>query len=469
MGQVRDWFTDPDTGHIVMVTAIFTLATVGGGMLIGLYLATLLNRRLRGRGVGRTIVVAPFVLSGVAVGLLWLFVFDPNFGVTSALLKAFGAAAPDWYNDPQWALAMIIIVYLWKNVGYVALVYLAALQAVPKDLLEAATLDGATPPQAFRRIVLPLLGPTTFFLGVTTLLSSLQSFDIIQAMTKGGPLEGTTTMMYQIYQEGFQTGRAGYSSAIATVLPLVWMFLASFKDRDEIYTVPIQWLPASFDLSNYSAALAAVPFGHFFANSVITTVAGAGLKIMLGLPTAYAVVFLDFPFKKFIFSLVVFALLVPQQIVVIPNYTLVSELGWINTYQGMIVPGLASAFGTFLFRQHFLTLPVSILEAAALDGASHWTRLWRFVVPISGPTISAVALVSIVSEWNEYLWPLLVVDRADMMTLPVGLTLLQNNDGVTNWGVLMAGTVLVTLPMLVAFFILQRRIVDGLTTGAVTG
>lgn len=258
--------------------------------------------------------------------------------------------------------------------------------------------------------------------------------------------------------------------AVATmILPLVWMMLASFKGQTEIYTVPIQWLPDSFKLSNYIAALDAVPFGNFFINSLITTIVGAGLKIMLGLTTAYAVVFLDFPFKKFVFGLVVFALLVPQQIVIIPNYTLISDLGWINTYQGLIVPGLASAFGTFLFRQHFLTLEVSILEAAALDGASHWTRLWRFVVPISAPTIAAVALVSIVAEWNEYLWPLLVVDKAEMMTLPVGLTLLQNNDGVTNWGVLMAGTVLITVPVLIVFFLLQRRIVTGLTAGSVTG
>lgn len=265
-------------------------------------------------------------------------------------------------------------------------------------------------------------------------------------------------------------GYLGLVLAIAImILPLVWMFLAGFKERDEIYTVPIQWLPEAYDLSNYAAALAAVPFGSFFLNSTITTVIGAGLKMLLGLTTAYAVVFLEFPFKKFVFGLVIFALLVPQQIVMIPNFTLVASLGWINTYQGIIVPGLASAFGTFLFRQHFLTLPISILEAAALDGASHWTRLWRFIVPISAPTIAAVALVSIVSEWNEYLWPLLVVDRSDMMTLPVGLMLLQNNDGVTNWGVLMAGTVLVTVPVLIAFFALQKKIIAGLTAGGVTG
>lgn len=229
LGNYLDWFADPATWNVVKVTLIFTLATVGGGMVLGLSLALLLNRKLRGTGAARTIVVAPFVLSGVAVGLLWLFVFDPNFGVTSALLKAIGLAAPDWYNDPHWALVMIIIVYLWKNVGYVALIYLAALQAVPQDLMEAANLDGAGAVTTFRNVVLPLLGPTTFFLSVTTLLSSLQSFDIIQAMTRGGPLEGTTTMMYQIYQEGFGAGRAGYSSAIATILFLVLLAITAVQ------------------------------------------------------------------------------------------------------------------------------------------------------------------------------------------------------------------------------------------------
>ncbi|MEA9987147.1 MULTISPECIES: carbohydrate ABC transporter permease [Subtercola] len=253
------------------------------------------------------------------------------------------------------------------------------------------------------------------------------------------------------------------------VLPLLWMLLASFKGQDEIYSLPIQWLPSSFGGANYQAAADAVPFGSFFLNSLITTVFGAGIKIVLGLMTAYALVFVEVPFRKFFFGLVIFALLVPQQIVIIPNYTLVASLGWLNTYQGIIVPGLASAFGTFLFRQHFLSLPISVLEAAALDGAGHWRRLWAFVVPMSTPTIAAVALVSVVTEWNEYLWPLLVIDRPNMMTLPIGLTLLQNTDGVTNWGVLMAGTVLVTLPILIVFFVMQKKIVAGLTAGAVTG
>lgn len=231
LGNYEDWLTDPGTPTTLFVTAVFTLATVGGGMVLGLLLALLLNRKLKLTGAARTVVVAPYVLSGVAVGLLWLFVFDPNFGVLAALLRLVGIGSPDWYNNPQWALVMVIVVYLWKNVGYVAMIYLAGLQAVPRDLFEAAALDGASPNRTLFSVVLPLLGPTTFFLGVTTLLSSLQSFDIIRVMTNGGPFEGTTTLMFQIYQEGFAAGRAGYSSAVATILFLVLFVITLVQFR----------------------------------------------------------------------------------------------------------------------------------------------------------------------------------------------------------------------------------------------
>ena len=251
--------------------------------------------------------------------------------------------------------------------------------------------------------------------------------------------------------------------------PLLWMLLASLKRPDELYALPLQWLPDAFDLGNYVQAAQSIPLGTLFANSVGLTVVGAGLKVALGLCCAYALVFLDVPFRRTVFVVVLAALMIPPQITIIPNYTFVASLGWLNTYQGILVPGLASAFGTFLFRQHFRTLPRSVLEAADLDGAGHWRRLWRFVVPMSLPTIAAVALVSVVTEWNDYLWPFLVVDDARKMTLPVGLTLLQNVEGMTAWGVLLAATTVVTLPVLVVFLVLQRRLVAGLTAGAVTG
>ena len=215
-----NYFHDPKTPAVLLTTAIFAVVTVGGCMSIGLALARLLDRKLHGRTFVRAAVFAPYVLSGVAVGMCWLFVFDPQYGLVSGLLRGLGITSPNWYNDPHWSLAMVCIVYLWKYVGYVAIIYLAALQSVPDDILEAAQIDGASPLRTFWSIIFPLLSPTTLFLTVTVFIESNSggSFDIIRAMTKGGPLEGTTTMVYQVYQEAFVDGSAGYASAIATLL-----------------------------------------------------------------------------------------------------------------------------------------------------------------------------------------------------------------------------------------------------------
>src|SRR5699024_8963589 len=223
------WFTDPDTPQIMATTAVFAVATVGGALVLGLAMALLLNQKLAGRGFARTVAFAPYVLSGIAVGMLWLYIFNPRYGLLSVLLDGLGLSSPEWYSTTPWALIMIIIVYLWKNVGYVALIYLAGLQAIPQDLRDAASLDGAGRIGTFRAVVWPLLGPVTFFLLITTMLSSLQSFDLIRAMTDGGPLGSTTTLMYQLYLEGFQTGRAGYASASATILFIILLIITAIQ------------------------------------------------------------------------------------------------------------------------------------------------------------------------------------------------------------------------------------------------
>ena len=259
-------------------------------------------------------------------------------------------------------------------------------------------------------------------------------------------------------------------ATLVVVLPLVWMILSSFKSSGEIVSLPIQWLPTSLAPDNYVEAGRTAPFGRFFVNSVIVTAVGASLKVALALLTAYGLVFIRFPGKKIIFAGILVALMVPAHMSLVPNYTLIAGWGGRNTLWGIVLPGLGTAFGTFLLRQHFLSLPRSIVEAAEIDGAGHWRRLVSIVGPVSAPTIATVALISIVGEWNEYLWPLIIVDTPELMTLPVGLTLLQNIEpGATAWGVLMAGTAFVLVPVLLVFAALQRYIVAGLTQGAVTG
>jgi sn-glycerol 3-phosphate transport system permease protein len=267
----------------------------------------------------------------------------------------------------------------------------------------------------------------------------------------------------------------GYAAMVCVLVlvavPLYWIMITSLKDRSDIYVQPATWWPNVLRPQNYYDATTTVPFWTFVRNSVVITSTIAAVKFVLGVLSAYGLVFVRFPFKNAVFLTIIAALMVPNQITVISNYALVAQWGWRNTFQGIIIPLCGIAFGTFLMRNHFLSLPSEVIEAARMDGARSWRLLTRVVLPMSGPTMVAFAIITIVNEWNEYLWPFLMSDDGSVAPLPVGLTLLQNdeNPGTTNWGPVMAGTMLTMLPMLVVFLALQRHMIKGLTTGAVKG
>lgn len=252
------------------------------------------------------------------------------------------------------------------------------------------------------------------------------------------------------------------------VLPLVWMVIASFKPPGEIVTLtPTLW-PQEPTADNYAAVADRVPLGRILLNSIIVTAVGSLIKVVLAITSAYALVFIKVRFKNIIFLGILVALMVPPEVALLPNYMTISALGGRNTLWGILLPGLGTAFGTFLLRQQFKTLPIDMLEAAELDGAGHWKKLWKIVVPVCAPAIATVALVTIVTEWNSFMWPLVITDTPENMTLPVGLNLLQSVEGQTgSYGYLMAGAVLVIVPVLIVFAALQRHIVSGLTQGAV--
>ncbi len=264
---------------------------------------------------------------------------------------------------------------------------------------------------------------------------------------------------------------AGYTGMVLVLLviavPLFWIVITSLKERQDIYVRPAQWFPQPATTANYSDVTTRIPFLDYMRNSIVITAVLSMSKIVLGVLSAYALSLLRFPGRGIVFLVVIAALMVPNQITVISNYALVAQLGWRNTFQGIIIPLAGVAFGTFLMRNQFLNLPTEIIEAARLDGAGPLKLLWRVVLPMSWPTLVAFSLITVVNEWNEYLWPFLMSDDERTAPLPVGLTLLQNNDGVTNWGPVMAGTVLAMLPVLVLFLVLQRQMIKGLTAGAV--
>ncbi|AXK47287.1 carbohydrate ABC transporter permease [Brachybacterium saurashtrense] len=260
---------------------------------------------------------------------------------------------------------------------------------------------------------------------------------------------------------------AGVLATIAVFLiPLYWLFSSAMKPHQDIYTWPLQWIPRELTLGNFVEAWGSAPFDRFFLNSIITTGVGTVLEISLAILCAYAFVFVDFPFKKAVFVLIVGSLMLPGHVTLIVNYITVANLGWLNSYQGIILPGIASAFAMFLLFQSMRTIDKDILQAAEIDGAGHLRRMLTIVVPLSSPMILTATLIVMVGKWNEYVWPLIVTSTADMRTLPIGLLFLRSQEGYSNWGVIMAGAVFVSLPMLILFFLAQKRIIGGLAAGA---
>ncbi len=258
-------------------------------------------------------------------------------------------------------------------------------------------------------------------------------------------------------------------TALVFLLPVFWMVSASLKGLQEIYAFPTVWVPSQPKWGNYPDAWNAAPFARFYANTLITTFFGVGLEVVNAALTAYALVFLPFPGKNLIFIVLLAALMIPVQVTILPNYLTIASLGWLNTYQGIILPGASVAFSAFLLRQHFLTLPTEILEAARLEGAGHLRMLWDVVLPLSRPVLVTALLISVVAKWNDFLWPLIVTNRLDMRVLSIGLAYLFDQEGNNQWGIIMAAAVFVVAPVVALFVWTQRHIISGLTAAATKG
>jgi ABC-type sugar transport system permease subunit len=224
-------FTSPDFLNVLWITLVWVVVVVSVSLVAGVALASLFNLRLRGGSAVSALAFSPHVLSGAAVAAIWLFIFDPNYGLMRVVFAAVGLDSPAWITSTTWALPALLIVSIWKGVGFVAIVYLAALQGLPEEVLEAARLDGANRWQSFRRIVLPLLSPTTFFLSVTTIISAFQSFDVIAMMTGGGPANSTTTLSWFIYEQGFERFDVGFAAAASVIMFIILMAVTAFQFR----------------------------------------------------------------------------------------------------------------------------------------------------------------------------------------------------------------------------------------------
>jgi ABC-type sugar transport system permease subunit len=226
-----DMFTDPEFGAVVWHTIVFSGGIVIISIVLGLAVAILLDQKLRGRNLVRTFSFAPHIVSGAAVGTIWLYIFDPSYGLLKVLLQVFGLNSPAWMTDSAWALPGLVIVYVWKTTGFIAVIYLAGLQGLPQDLYEAARIDTAGPVTMFFRITLPLLSPVTFFVVVTSIIGSFQAFDVIAVMTGGGPGTATTTLSWYVYEQAFQAFDAGHAGAGAMIMFVLLVLITAAQAR----------------------------------------------------------------------------------------------------------------------------------------------------------------------------------------------------------------------------------------------
>jgi ABC-type glycerol-3-phosphate transport system permease component len=239
--------------------------------------------------------------------------------------------------------------------------------------------------------------------------------------------------------------------------PMLLVAFTAFKPEPEVFSV-IPW-PTAPTLANFRR-LFEVSFDVYLWNSISTTLLRVSGQIFIAILAAYAFARFTFAGRDFLFAMVLGSLMIPHTLTMIPIYIMVVDLGWFDTWAALIIPNLAFPFGVFLLRQHMLQFPRPLLDAARVDGAGHWRTLWRVVAPNMGPAIAGLTIVAFIECWNEYFWPLLVTDSERMRTIQIGIRRFLDSEGVDSFGPLMAGVCLASLPALVLFFLLQRRVMD---------
>jgi len=255
-------------------------------------------------------------------------------------------------------------------------------------------------------------------------------------------------------------------AVVVTLVPFVWMYLGSVKTQQELLRRPPTWWPETFTWENFTAWFGRLDIATYFVNSVVVALFTVLGTLLFCSMVGYALAKLEFAGKRIVFALVLVTLMVPGVVTFVPLFVVVSKLGLVSTYAALILPFLAGPLGVFLMRQFIQEIPDALLEAARIDGASEVRIFAGIIMPLCGPALATLAILTFLGSWNNFLWPLVVAQSEDMYTLPVALSLYSVGQNSTSYGVLLAGSVLVITPVLLLFVALQRYFTQGI---AVTG
>ncbi len=276
-------------------------------------------------------------------------------------------------------------------------------------------------------------------------------------------------------RQGWALTLALLALAVLWLAPIAWVVVTSLKPNENIVRLPPEWIPWPATSAHYQEVLwgssRTARIGRAFVNSLVVAVGSVLVVLTTSAMAAYPLARMRFPGRDVIFGILVGSLMIPNAVLLVPQYVLTQRIGWLSTYQGLIVPEAAMlfAFGVFLLRQFFLTMPRELEDAALIDGAGPWQVFSRIVLPLSQPVLAALAIFAFRSAWNDFLWPLIAVNKPEMFPLPVALALLRSAYSSESYGPIMAGAALSALPLLVVFIVANRRIVEGVRLSGLKG
>ena len=487
----------------IINTLIFTLLTVPTSKILGLLLALLANKRRKTSAFYEASFAVPMAMASSVTAMIFQLLYVPSLGLINGV---FGLDI-QWLNDPKFALLSISIVQIWLSTGYAFIFLLSAVRGISPDIIESASLEGASPLQMIFKIYLPLTSPTMFYLIITDISFSVMMMSLSNVLTNGGPQNSTITMMQYIYKQiagtanytnanpaaivafliAFAATMAGERSALSMkkktlwdisvqavcilcalliLFPILYACSVSFMEQKDVLSSPPNLLPPKVTLENYRTAFSRTMLLRYMLNSFIVASVCSVTRMVTATMAAFAFSFFEFKGKKILFALTMATIMIPPDVLIVSNFTTISRMGLINTYAGMCSIFLVSATNVFLLRQFYLSFVKSLKEAAYVDGCGNVRFFLWVLLPASKPIMVTVFLSSFVSVWNQYVWPMLVTNQNEMRTIQVGITMLKDRESAV-FGPVMAGVIIALLPTVLLFVLFQRKIVSGMMSGAV--
>ena len=479
----------------------FCILTVPVGVFLALIVAVLLNAKIKGKTAFRAIFFLPMVVAPAAVAMVWKWIFNAEYGILNQVL----GANIRWLTNPKIVLVTCAIVAIWSSIGYDAVLLLSGIQNISQSLYEAAELDGASKIRQFFSITLPMVSPTLFVVLIMRLMASLKVYDLIYMMVEqtNPALTSAQSLMYLFYRESLlpairlrighcgvdrAADRSGHPGAVHRSeevgqlrgvnyecqsenqkecrnvlylsgldprqhqhdLPLCMDGAHQLQDAGGVYGDPAADPALPLESGQLCQGIAEPalyqPLHQYGSADPVPCDLCGGVQLHGGLCLCQAGISL----QKLLFGLVLIQMMLPSQIFIIPQYQMLAKMGATNSIFALVFPGLVSAFGTFFLRQAYLGIPNEIAEAAYLDGCNKWQTFVKVMLPLTGPSMAALAIFTAVFAYADLMWPLICNTDLNMMTLSAGLSTL-NGQYTTNFPVLMAGSLLAMIPMVILY------------------